>query len=134
LLHHSFTKMRVGEADFHALGCAPGAWRTAPKIGLLIIREKLLSNWQKQPRIDAKAWHLRSTGTAGGPSTTLIVTSLADGTTDDFHAPWVRGPRMGGCSENRSAGRSGDTLGGLQECIQVFALSPGCKRININKF
>ena len=22
-LHHSFTKMGVGEADFHALGCAP---------------------------------------------------------------------------------------------------------------
>ena len=24
-LHHSFTKLSVGEADFHALGCAPRA-------------------------------------------------------------------------------------------------------------
>ncbi len=30
--HHSFTMMNVGEADFHALGCAPGAWKTVAKL------------------------------------------------------------------------------------------------------
>jgi len=31
-LHHSFTQLSVGEADFHALGCAPGAWKTVAKL------------------------------------------------------------------------------------------------------
>jgi hypothetical protein len=31
-LRHSFTQLSVGEADFHALGCAPGTWRTVAKL------------------------------------------------------------------------------------------------------
>ena len=31
-LHHSFTQPSVGKADFHALGCAPGAWGTVAKL------------------------------------------------------------------------------------------------------
>ena len=151
LLHHSFTKMRVGEADFHASrvraprmggcsenavgsepllvatpgpktgrqvgpgdiagglpaaltifmrhGCAHRAWETAPKI------ERTPSNSRKQPCVDAKAQHLRSTGTAGVspaafPNTRLrsfvssqSPTNLCRSQTSAarrFHAPWVR--------------------------------------------
>ena len=42
-----------------AIGAPRGAWKTASKI------ERTPSNSRKQPRVDAKARHLRSTGTAG---------------------------------------------------------------------